>query len=433
MPEMHNARKPSLDQIPSGVKVIASVTAIRWFGWGFGESLIPVYLYSFLRNYTTTGIIGSAYELVFIVSLPLVGIAADRISSRVLIALGLALYPLVGLCYFLGGYANNALLFVILAQAINGTAYAFDQVGRDTYIRVHSPKGTIATGLGYLDTVGDFWWVVAALLSIPLLHYVGIPILLLMIAPTSLVALLVISSIKIRERAITDREGLAVLADRTAISKALVSWNFRLFGLAIFSFSVGAATTISTFLIPIDAYARGASLVQVVLIGIMFTIPQILGWSLGKYFGKAGTQSFPICLIVFAVLLEMLSLSIGHVLMLVAALGIGVILEFFALGSGQLLTSFSKPEEIGRAGSIMTALTELGSLVGPIAMGMLMDAKGPSAAFSFLSFLVSGAGVALVLAQRYWGGKDAGTTACPLKGAVYANRNTPEKCRKMKG
>jgi len=91
--------------------------------------------------------------------------------------------------------------------------------------------------------------------------------------------------------------------------------------------------------------------------------------------------------------------------MLPTALGIGVILEFFTLGNGQLLVMNSRPEEIGRVGSIMTASTEMGSLVGPITMGMLMDAKGPSAAFAYLSILVGSAGVGLMAIWRHWEGR----------------------------
>jgi len=103
--------------------------------------------------------------------------------------------------------------------------------------------------------------------------------------------------------------------------------------------------------------------------------------------------------------MELLALSNGSALVLAAALGIGIILEFFTLGSGQLLTTFSRFEEIGRVGSTMTALTELGSLVGPIAMGLLMNAKGPSAAFSYLGILAASAGVGLMVMRRYWGGR----------------------------
>ena len=87
--------------------------------------------------------------------------------------------------------------------------------------------------------------------------------------------------------------------------------------------------------------------------------------------------------------------------MLIVALGIGVILEFFTLGSGQLLTSLSQPDQIGQFGSIMTALVEIGSLIGPIVMGLLMDARGPSAALSYLGVLVGSGGVGLLVIQRY--------------------------------
>src|ERR1700723_548483 len=125
-----------LPEIPYGVRVITIATAVRWFGWGLAESLIPVFIFSFAHTYATTGLIGSAYDFAFIIALPIVGVAADELPATSLVALSLAIYPLVGLAYLMAG-VFGLVAFVVIARIVNGVTYALDCVGRETYIRRH--------------------------------------------------------------------------------------------------------------------------------------------------------------------------------------------------------------------------------------------------------------------------------------------------------
>jgi len=98
---------------------------------------IPIFLLSFANDFFGTGLLLSIYDVVFLISIPVVAYLATYFSGKKLILWGLALYPLIGLFYFLGG-VWGALAFVILARAINGVTYSLDRIGKMTYIRQHA-------------------------------------------------------------------------------------------------------------------------------------------------------------------------------------------------------------------------------------------------------------------------------------------------------
>jgi len=94
--------------MPEGIKLLAWARTARWVGWGFGESLIPIFLFAFSASYAETGLLSSVFEISLLISLPIVGMLADRMSAKVLIIAGLVLYPLVGASYFLAGATGVA-------------------------------------------------------------------------------------------------------------------------------------------------------------------------------------------------------------------------------------------------------------------------------------------------------------------------------------
>jgi MFS family permease len=127
------------EDIPHEAKILTAVTSIRWIGWGFAESLIPVLLYSFGHTFAEAGLLRSTYDIAFIIALPLVGVLADKTHrATTLVLIGLLLYLFCGVAYLLAGIMS-AVVFIVLARGINGVAYAFDAVGRNTCVRRHTP------------------------------------------------------------------------------------------------------------------------------------------------------------------------------------------------------------------------------------------------------------------------------------------------------
>ena len=78
-------------KIPGDVKLLTWATTVRWIGWGVVEALVPIFLLSFAKSYAETGLLSSMYDIAFIISLPFVGLLADKISSRTILILGMIL------------------------------------------------------------------------------------------------------------------------------------------------------------------------------------------------------------------------------------------------------------------------------------------------------------------------------------------------------
>ena len=58
----------SSKEIPYGIRLITKVTSIRWFGWGFAETLIPVLLFSYGNSFAEAGLLKASVDITFILS-----------------------------------------------------------------------------------------------------------------------------------------------------------------------------------------------------------------------------------------------------------------------------------------------------------------------------------------------------------------------------
>lgn len=396
------------DDIPLGVRILTLVTSIRWFGWGFAESLLPVFLYSFVGSYAQAGLLRSVHDVAFIVSLPLIGMAADRMRSTVIVLAGLALYLLVGTGYLFAGLTGLA-IFVVIARFVNGIGYALDSVGRETYFRRHTEPSRLATVFGYFDTVADFWWIAAAILGIVLIRYVQIHWLLFLITPTTLISLVILSRFSRRER----RRGTEVVtpAQRNARYRDLLrefgTWDWRLRLLTVFNFFVSFTGSVVMFFLPIQMYNEGSGLVPVIVVGVITTIPALFGWVLGDLFDRKGIRVFGYGLLAFAVMLTGLGFLSGYLWQTIIAFLVGIVLELLSVGSNELVTVYANPEHFGRVDGMTRSLIDIGGMVGPLVVGIVVDAWGIHVALFGLAFLVLALAGAFVVASRFmkWDGR----------------------------
>ncbi len=278
--------------IPRGVRVLTYATAIRWVGWGFAEALLPVFIFSFGSTYAEAGLLRSVFDIVFILTLPIIGMAADRSRATSLVLIGLALYPLVGISYFLAG-ATGIAFFIVFARGLNGVTYAFDAVGRETYFRRHTSPKALATIFGYFDSISNFWWIAAALAGIILIKYFAIHVLLLLIAPTSIIAFVLVWYFRKNEEpsGTSATQGRLRSAYREAW-REVGGWSWKLKGVAMFNFFIAFSSAVVAFFLPIEAYNEGAGFTKTILIGVMFALPYLLGWILGKWFDVKGLKRF---------------------------------------------------------------------------------------------------------------------------------------------
>jgi MFS family permease len=378
--------------IPVGVKMLASARAIRWIGWGLGEALIPVFLVSFSHTFLQLGIFSSLTEMAALVSLPIIGVWADKGPARRLVLISLLLYPLIGGSFFLAG-AMNLAVFVVLAKVINGFTWEMENVGIETYYRrvVHHTR--IATSFGFLDTWSNAGWIFAAIIGALLVHYVPIYYLLFGISPFALIAYLVAARAPadhVQPIAILKRASLPSIYKKSFAE--FYTWNSKLRLLAVLVLFSSIMSAFTDIYIPIDAYLSGANLPMVVLLAIFCAIPSVFGYFLGRLADghhKGRSISIGLCLVALA--MSAIVIFPQYKFKLVAVFTMGIVLELFSVVKGSLITVLGPANRYGIRCGVFESIGNIGDIAAPIAIGVGIDSFG----FSKLSIMVVVAAIVL--------------------------------------
>lgn len=390
----------STQAIPKDVKLLTWATTIRWIGWGFVESLIPVFLLAFSSTYAETGLLRSVYDVTYILLLPFIGMLADIIPPRTILLLGIVLYPFVGFSYFWAGVTGSA-LFIVIGRFLNGAGYALDSIGRSTYFRKHSPTSNIATAFGYFDTITTFFWVVCVFVSIILIRHFEIHQLFLVIIPTSLIALYMIFRLK------RDIPSGVVAGVRKVWRDGVVSnfvqevrgWSSSLRLIGFLTFLLGFVGIATSFSIPLAVYADSGNLVQVIVIGAVAALPSVFSFPLGKIADKWRMQSVYAGFVIAVISLGLLALFPVFWVQLVLAFLLSIGLNLTSLAFDGIATLNTNPEHYGRMSSVLANSGSVGELIGPIIAGVLIDAYGSPVMFVVFA-AITAIGVLLLVAQR---------------------------------
>ncbi len=396
---LHGAfsRKHKKGSLSQGVRIIAWARTAHWIGWGFGESLIPLFLFHFSQTFAEAGLFRSLIDITGLLCLPLVGEWADRSSAKKIILFSLLLYPLVGFGYLLAGMTGMA-IFVVFARVVNGIGWSMNNIGVDTYYRRSTDSTDVNSSFGYMDMVANFGWIGSALIGMALVKFVPIYYLLGGIIPFALLAFFI--ALKAPDDVVppvAESGKASVLASYRMAIQEWISWNgdLRLLGtLMFFSSLIG---TLISFFIPIDAYIDGAQPAMVILLGIVGTIPSLFGYALGKVADHHNKYQ-----LIALGLVTIVGVTIGLVLFpdygfkLLASFILGIVLEWFAIIQKGLVTSFSSPATYGERGSAFEGIINLGDLTAPLLLGILLDIMG----FSTTALIVAGVGT--ILLGLFW-------------------------------
>jgi MFS family permease len=391
-PEVHTGARTSM---PHGVRLFAWVRAIRWFGWGFGESLLPIFILSFSHTFAEAGLFSSTVEIVSLMSLPIIGMWADKVPAKRLVLWSLILYPLVGLGYLLAGIFGLA-VFIVLARAVNGFTWELENVGVATYYRRVIERRNIAASFGYLDTWTNLAWIAAAIMGMFLVSFIPIHYLLFAIAPFSFIAYFIALKAP-KDPMISDGE--IHQSSIFSYGKSLKAWrtwtaNFWLLGLIVFFSSI--INAFISFFIPITAYLAGANLPMVVLLGIFGALPSLFGYILGLVADRRNRYVLiALSLFCAAIIAVWLAAIHAYWLQLVAVFLLGIILELLFVVQSSLITTLGPAHNYGKRGSAFESISTLGDLVSPLILGVALDVLG----YSNVAFAIGA--VAIVLAAFF--------------------------------
>lgn len=387
----HHVPHHELKELPKGVKLLAIARTVRWIGWGFGESLIPIFLFAFAASYAEAGLFSSIYEISLLLSLPVIGMLADRLSAKTLVITGLFLYPFIGLSYFFAGVSGLA-FFIVLARTVNGVAWGLDSTGTDTYYRRVTDRNRLASSFGYIEMWGYGGWMLAALIGMLAAPYVPVHFLLLMVTPFTLLALPFVFLAPSDTHARVKRVGVVDSYKNTI--REWVTWDVHLKLLAMLVLLTGVIETLIWIFIPIDAFIEGADLRMVILLAVVATVPKLFSYLMGDFADRHDKYRLvTYTLILVALVLSSLSFFPTYVVKLIASFLLGVLLEVFYLVGKSLVTILGPSETYGTRGSAFESVATLGGLVAPLLIGVSFDVLG----FGPMALVLAGVCVLLAL------------------------------------
>ncbi|MEK6910537.1 MAG: MFS transporter [Nanoarchaeota archaeon] len=367
-----------------GVRLLRIGTAIRWFGWGLGEALIPLFLLKFTNSFFETGLLSSVYNIMFLLFLPIAGYLADNYRIKKIILSAMILYIFVGLGYFLAGL-TSMVIFLILARALNGLSYSLDQTSRETYIIKHVKDSQESRVFGHFDLITNFWWVSAVLIGMFLVKYVEVHWLFLMIAPTSFLALLIFSNIKEKEKYKKIKFSIKNAYKETF--EDIKNFTPGLKVLAVLAFGFGIISSAIFFFAPILSYTRGGSITQSIIIVLVYTLPYLLGDFTGKIADKYKEKLYLFGLIAIIFLVSILAYTREYYVILLAVFFTSLIFECFYLVNKGILARIADKTHLGEVDGSLNGFSTIGAILGPILFGIMIDKIGNIYAYSVISVI----------------------------------------------
>lgn len=384
-------------KIPREVKIVSWSTAILWFGWGFGEALIPVFLYQFSNSYAETGLLKSAFDIVALLVTPVIGYYADKISIKKMMLVGIGLYFLVSFSYFLAGTLACA-LFVVFARVLNGISWPLTCTSRESYICKYTPENKMTRAFGYFDTLGNLAWVLAVCLSLFLVSKLAIHQLLLLIAPAAVLSFIVALFLPNGTKLKKIKRVRFSLAPYKESVKEVLRWPLKLRTVVLSGFLVSFVSSAFFFFIPIEVWKNDSDLKQIIILAIFYSLPEVfgdlLGWVIDRIkVGKSLVISFAgifvilVCSIFFNSFLWRLS----------ALILVGIFAETISLAQRQLIADFNVKNNLiitktrysfGGINAILDEITSMGGFIGIILIGIIIDSGNWPTALALMALIL---------------------------------------------
>ncbi|MCR4327630.1 MAG: MFS transporter [Nanoarchaeota archaeon] len=370
-----------------GIKLLTLATSVRWLGWGFGEAFIPVFLLLFSKNFLEAGILASAYYLLFFLSLPISSYIADRYNVKKMLLTAMIIYIFIGLGYFVAGI-TGAVIFIILSRSLSGVSFSMDQIGKESYIMRHSPKGKVSETFGRFDFVTNLWWVVAVLVGLILVEFADVKIheLLLLVVPTSLISFFIL--MKLKEKSNKKKNNFSIKNAYLETFKEIKKFSKGLKLVAFLTFVFALSSSILYFFVPISAYLGGNGVVSSAVLAFVYSIPFFFGNSLGKIVDKKKDKVYIFggvsLILVFLAVAFFKSYAVLLVIMLISS----GIFELLSLTRRGMTAKLGNRMKLGEIDGALNGVAALGAITGPILFGFFMDSLGMETSYLIISGII---------------------------------------------
>lgn len=359
-----------------GVKLISLATSIRWTSWSLIDPIMPVFLYSFGDSFIGAGSLKAAYSIIFVLTLPIAGLLANKVSAKYLILFALCIYPFISISYYLGAVLG-VVWFVLIARVLNAFNYAFDSTGRATYFRRHM-KNNSGKAFGYFESITSAWHLVPVAAGVFIADYVPIEYLFLSIIPTVFIAIFIIWKIP-KDKADIKNTNWKKHVNFKAFGSSIREfrlWSIKLKSIAIISFLSAFAFTITDFFIPLKVYFQEGSLKHVFLLAGVMAIPGLFGYKIAQFIEKSKSKILFRSLFVAALAMAGLAFSENYVLQLFLIFIINVCAIAVSIFIDNESTLLGDNKKYGTISSLFAEIGAFSGILGPLIFGALTDFAG---------------------------------------------------------
>lgn len=363
-------KKPT---IPAPIRNVWYATAVRYFWWWFAELLIPLFIFSFVGNYAETGLISASYQASSIIALPLIGYVADRRGVKKLLTISLLMYPFLSISYFLA-WIFHVTMFIVLARWINGISMSLYGVGEKTIARIYASK-TVSSNIGFMEGLGNMLWIAAALIGVVRVQMGGasIHMLLLLIAPTSLIALYFIRKLPKEKIELNPHSKAHHYKD---IRRHLKNMPKKLRTYGFIYAARNAFNSLLRLIIPLYIFADTNNIYLVVISGVLMSIPSLFSYQIGKIADRQNSSAIRHSFVLIGVLFLSFIIMPRYPGKLAILFILAVLFVFLGLTIDNLSNRFVPPHQYGRVEATFEIFAAFGSIIGPIIGWFFMDDFG---------------------------------------------------------
>lgn len=355
------------------VKNITLGISTSWFGWGLVESLIPIFIFSIVGTYTETAIFSSIYTIVFLISVPFLGVYADHISLRKMLLWCLTLYILTGTSYFFSSFLG-IIFFIVLAKIFVGLATAFGQTARETaFLRYQKLTGK---AFAFFETFSNIIWflgVVISLIIAPILDINWFFILIIIFSLLGLPFLLRLPKMKFETNVPIPRaKNIIVNTFRFSAFKYFHKKD-RLLMILIGVLPSFVLVLPTTFL-SISSYVSSNDIRFAILITAVSALPPIFSMFLARSSDIFPRRSVLFGFIIVIISLLLFSFANGLVLQMIVSFLTGVGIQMIYLSLMVLIKNLTiDGAHLGAVESTFSVLDSIGGLLGMLIIGYLLD------------------------------------------------------------
>ncbi len=358
-------------KLPRPIKLVSLVAFIYTLGWAMIDPFFFIYLKNLLGGYASVGIITAIlYLLAILWSLP-IGQLLNRVSSKFLIVVTLAMYLPMG---YLLVKLKTITQFVSL-RVYNSFTAASIWVSLEDYVREHTGKKKAYESFGFFDAACSLAYVIGPILGALALMAYGFS-MFFVVSVTSCIAFLVAMTLKDHKK-----EGMMKGINDTIRKDGLCKKEFKdffknkkLVKIETFSFLYTLSGGAMAMLLPLFMNEQKATYLQIGIISSFYYLPSISESYFSTFRDRNRLLRIALAIAVLLLLSMFLTKSIYLLFFLVIALSFCTT-AIYTVIRGKLTTCMPK-NEVGELSGVDMSIRYMAAGLGLVIAGIVAQIMG---------------------------------------------------------